>query len=225
MAKGEKHSLVQCRIEACQKVDEIVKAKDCTIKDVMRELAGAQGVPFGTLKFWYYMDDESNKAGLKVQPPQVPKSTAKVKAKVINKIVDNIAKAQAKEEESAMSTAHGQAAKELADGLGGKVVAEELYELFLKKVADVDNVITANKELKEPMDTDKVVSQLLRMARNAGWELEEVAVIEEPEPTSEGAYCGKCDIVVKGCANRTCEFHKPKKKKKVKTKVKAKGEK
>jgi hypothetical protein len=212
MAKGEKHSLVQCRIEACQKVDAIVEDKGCTVKDAMRELAGAQGVPFGTLKFWYYRDDESNKAGGKVQPPQVPKSTAKVKAKVINKIVDNIAKAQAQDEEDAMSSAHGQAARELADGLGGQVMAEELYELYLTRIDAVSKIISANSQLKEPMNADKVITQLLRLARNAGWT---EPVVEELPPTSEGAYCGKCDIVVKGCANRTCEFHKPKKKKKV----------
>jgi len=213
MAKGEKHSLVQCRIEACQKVDEIVKAKDCSIMDAMRELAESQGVPFGTLNYWYYRDDESNKSHGKVQVPQVPKSTTKDKAKVAAKIVKNINKALDQDEEDAMSTAHGKAAKELADDLGGAVVAEELYELFLARILEVDNVIKANTELTEPMNAENVVSQLLRLARNAGWTEPEV---EELQPTSEGAYCGKCDIVVKGCANRTCEFHKPKKKKKVK---------
>ncbi len=216
MAKGEKHSLVQCRIEACQKVDEIVEANDCSIKEAMRELAGTQGVPFGTLNYWYYMDDESNKGDLKVQVPQVPKSTAKVKAKVINKIVDNIAKARIKDEEDAMSSAQGQAAKELADGLGGAVLAEELYELFLKAVSKVDEIIKANKELEDPMQPHKVIEQILRIARNSGW--------EEYKPP-EGL-CEKCKIKDRKvtCPNRTCENNVPKKKQ-VKGKAKAKGEK
>ncbi|MEE9122014.1 MAG: hypothetical protein V3U56_12120 [Syntrophobacteria bacterium] len=216
MAKGKKHSLVQCRIEACQKVDEIVKEKEVSIREAMRELAGSQGVPFNTLRHWYYKDDESNKSGLKVQPPQVHKSTAKVKAKVINKIVDNIAKARKKEEEDAMSTSHGQAARELADGLGGAVLAEELYELFLKAVSKVDEIIKANKELEDPMQPHKVIEQILRIARNSGW--------EEYKPP-EGL-CEKCKIKDRKvtCPNRTCENNVPKKKQ-VKGKAKAKGEK
>jgi hypothetical protein len=211
MAKGERHSLVQCRIEACQKIDAIVEDRECTVKDAMEELAGAQGVPFGTLKFWYYMDSESNKAGLKVQPQQVPRSTAKVKAKVINKIVENIAKARIKDEEDAMSSAQGQAAKELADGLGGAVVAEELYDLFLKRIDEVGKVITANKELTEPMNTDKVVTQLLRLARNAGWT---EPVVEEPVVQDTTSKCKRCKVV--SCPNKMCDNHKPKKRKKVK---------
>jgi hypothetical protein len=213
MAKGEKHSLVQCRIEACQKVDEIVKEKDCTIRDAMRELAGAQGVPYNTLKHWYYKDDESNKGGVKVHPPQVPKSTAKVKAKVINKIVENIAKARERDEEAVMATAQGQAAKELADGLGGNVLAEEMYELYLKKIDEVSRVITANKELTEPMNMHRVVDQLLRLARNAGWT---EPVVEEPEKCDCNT-CNKC--VVTHCSNRTCDNYVEKKKVKVKGKL------
>jgi hypothetical protein len=215
MAKGEKHSLVQCRIEACQKVDEIVKEKDCSVVDAMKELAGAQGVPFGTLNFWYYRDDESKKGYGKVQVPEVPKSTAKVKAKVINKIVENIAKAREKDEEAAMATAQGQAAKELADGLGGNVLAEELYELYLKKIDEVSKVISANRELTEPMNMDRVIDQLLRLARNAGWIK---TVVEEPVVQDTTKKCTKC--VIKSCPNKMCDNHKPKKdKKKVKAKL------
>jgi hypothetical protein len=215
MAKGEKHSLVQCRIEACQKVDEIVKDKDCSVREAMRELAGAQGVPYGTLNYWYYADDESKSGDLKVQVTQVPKSTAKVKAKVINKIVDNIAKARIKDEEGAMATAHGQAATELAADLGGAVMAEELYDLFLKKIEEVSKVITANKELKEPMNADAVVTQLLRLARNAGWT---DPVVEEPEVQDTTSKCKRCKVV--SCPNKMCDNHKPKKKKKVKVNAK-----
>ena len=187
MAKGKKHSLVQCRIEACQKVDEIVKEKDCSIRDAMRELAGSQGVPFGTLKYWYYRDDESNKSGGKVQPPEVPKSTAKVKAKVINKIVDNIAKARIKDEEDVLAAqANRDGAHTLANDLGSAVLAEELYEMFLKAISKVDQLIKTNNELNDPVDSDKLVTTLLRMARNAGW--------KEPEPK-----------LVKYCSNRTCD--------------------
>jgi len=208
MAKGEKHSLVQCRIEANQKVDAIVEDKGCTIKDAMRQLAGEEGVPFGTLNFWYYRDSESGKsADGKVQVPQVPKSTAKVKAKVINKIVDNIAKARIKDEEDAMSSAQGKAAQELADDLGGKVVAEELYELYLKKIDEVGKVITANSELSEPMNADNVISQLLRLARNAGWT---EPVVEEPEIQDTTSKCKRC--VVKSCPNKMCDNHVEKKK-------------
>jgi hypothetical protein len=223
----EKKSLVQCRIEACGDIDRIVEQKEVSINEAMRILAGRSGVPYGTLNHWYYMDDES-KSDPKTQVTQPPKTTAKTKSKVAAKIVENINKALDKEEEDAMSTSQGKAAKELANQLGGAVLAEELYELFLNSVNKLDEIIKANKELAEPMSTDKITDQLLRLARNSGWT---EPVVEELPPTSEGAYCGKCDIVVKGCANRTCEFHKPTKKVKVKAKLplrlpkKAKGEK
>jgi hypothetical protein len=201
-------------------VDEIVKTKECSIVDAMRELSGETGVPFNTLKHWYYKDDESNKSGVKVHPPQVPKSTAKVKAKVINKIVDNIAKARERDEEAAMSTAQGQAATELAKGLGGVVLAEELYELYLSKIEEVSKVISANRELTEPMNVDAVITQLLRLARNAGWT---EPVVEEPEIQDTTKKCTKC--VVKSCPNKMCDNYVEKKKKKVKAKLKAKGEK
>jgi hypothetical protein len=177
----------------------------------MRELAGSQGVPFGTLNFWYYRDNESSKgADGKVQVPQVPKSTAKDKAKVAAKIVKNINKALDQDEDNVMSTAHGKAARDLANDLGGGVVAEELYELFLKKITEVDEVMKANKELTEPMSVDKVVDQLLRLARNAGWT---EPVVEESVVQDTTSKCTKC--VVKSCSNRMCDNHKPKKKKKV----------
>jgi len=219
MAKGEKHSLVQCRIEACQKVDEIVKRDDCSIKEAMRLLSGETGVPAATLNFWYYNDPESNKGDMKVHVPEVPKSTAKTKAKVINKIVDNIAKAQAKEEESAASgDGLFDAAHELAGSLGGAVVSEELYELFLKRIAEVDKVIKANDQLEEPMSMHSVIDQLLRLARNAGWK---EPVVEEPEKCDCNT-CNKC--VVTACPNRACDNHVPKKKVKT-TKPKKKGKK
>jgi hypothetical protein len=150
---------------------------------------------------------------VKVHPPEVPKSTAKVKAKVINKIVENIAKAREKDEEAVMATAQGQAAKELADGLGGNVLAEELYELYLKKIDEVSKVITANKELTEPMNMHRVVDQLLRLARNAGWT---EPVVEEPEKCDCNT-CNKCFVT--SCPNRACDNHVPKGKKKVKAKL------
>jgi hypothetical protein len=205
MAKGKKHSLVQCRIEACQKVDEIVERDDCSIKEAMRTLSGETGVPAATLNFWYYNDPESNKGDMKVHVPEVPKSTAKTKAKVINKIVDNIAKAQAKEEEAAASgDSLFDAAHELAGTLSGAVLAEELYELFLKRIAEVDKVIKANDQLEEPMRMDNVVDQLLRLARNAGWT---EPVVEEPESNT----CDKCKVT--SCPNKLCKNNKPKKKK------------
>jgi hypothetical protein len=201
MAKGEKHSLVQCRIEANQKVDQIVADKECSIREAMRELATSQGVPFDTLRHWYYKDSESKTDGVKVHPTQLPKSTAKDKAKVAAKIVKNINKALDQDEEDAMTTSHGQAARELADDLGGIVLADELYELFLAKILGVDDVIKANKELAEPMNSEKVIDQLLRLARNAGWT---EPVVEEIESST----CDKCRV--SSCPNRMCKNHKPK---------------
>jgi hypothetical protein len=115
----------------------------------MRELAGSQGVPFGTLKYWYYRDDESNKAGGKVQPPQVPKSTPEVKAKVAAKIVRNFARAIKKDEDDALAAqANRDGAHALANDLGSAVLAEELYEMFLKAISKVDQLIKTNNELK-----------------------------------------------------------------------------
>jgi hypothetical protein len=196
-------------------VDEIAKNDEVSIKEAMRTLSGATGVPAATLNFWYYNDPESNKGDMKVHVPEVPKSTAKVKAKVINKIVENIAKAQAKDEEDAMSTAQGKAAKELANQLGGAVLAEELYELLLNSVSKLDEIIKANKELAEPMSTDKIIDQLLRLARNAGWT---EPVVEEPKVQDTTGKCTKC--VVKSCPNKMCDNHVEKKKKKVKVKAK-----
>jgi hypothetical protein len=207
----------QCKIDAKAQIEK--RSEECgEVKKAMTELAGESGIPFHTLKRWYYDKD----ASIKTDTQQPPSNTQETKSRVATKIVENINKALDKEEEDAMSTAQGQAAQELANQLGGAVLAEELYELFLKSVNKLDEIVRANKELKEPMNNDKVIDQLLRLARNIGWT---EPVVEELEPTSEGAYCKKCDIVVKGCANRTCEFYKEKKKKKVKVKLKAKGEK
>jgi hypothetical protein len=212
----EKKSLVQCRIEACGDIDRIVEQTEVSIMEAMRILAGRSGVPYGTLNHWYYMDEES-KNDPKTQVMQPPKTTEKTKSKVAAKIVENINKALDKEEEDVMSTSQGQAARELADGLGGAVMAEELYDLFLKKIEEVSKVITANKELKEPMNMNAVVTQLLRLARNSGW-VEPVVV--EPEKCDCNT-CNKC--VVTHCSNRTCDNYVEKKKKKVKGKLKAKG--
>jgi hypothetical protein len=215
----EKKSLVQCRIEACSDIDKIVEEKEVTIKDAMRILAGLTGVPFGTLNHWYYMDDES-KANPKTQVSQPPKVTAKTKSKVAAKIVENINKALDKDEDDAMATSQGKAAKELADQLGGAVLAEELYELFLNSVSKMDEIIKANKELTEPVGSDKIIDQLLRLARNVGWT---EPVVEEVEKCDCNT-CNKC--IVTRCPNRACEnYIGPVKKKKVKGKVKAKGEK
>ena len=89
------------------------------------------------------------------------------------------------------------------------MVAEELYELFLKRIDEVSKVIAANQGLSEPMNMDAVITQLLRMARNAGW--------KEPEPK-----------LVKYCSNRTCENFVSKsdrKKARAAIKQKAKGNK
>jgi hypothetical protein len=78
------------------------------------------------------------------------------------------------------------------------------------------------------MNADAVVTQLLRLARNAGW-IE--PVVEEPEVPKQYWGCGKCKVTVKSCANRICNNYVEKKKKKVKAKLplrlpkKAKGEK
>jgi hypothetical protein len=211
--EGDKASLVQCRIEAVQKIDEIVEAEEVSIRKAMKMLAGASGVPFDTLRYWYYRDDESSKSGGKIPPTQEPKKTAENKAQVAAKIVKNINKALDEDEEDAMSSAQGQAAKELADELGGAAVKEELYELFLRKIAEVDSVIKANKELQLPMNTDSLTTQLLRLARNAGWE---EPVVEEPAKCDCNT-CNKC--VVTHCSNRTCDNYVEKKKVKVKGKL------
>lgn len=220
--QANKKSLVQCRIEACKAIDDLVDAhkddeKPLSVRKAMLQLASETGVPFGTLERWYYADDESRKSTLKTEGTQGTESSAKTKAKVVNRIVKNINKALDKDEEDALAAAANRdGAMALASELGDVVVAEELYELYLKQVAKVDEIINANKELSDPIRADSIISQLLRMARNAGWE---EPVVEEVESNT----CNKC--VVKSCPNRTCENHKPKKKKQVKGKVKAKGEK
>jgi hypothetical protein len=216
--KGSTESLVQCRIEACQTIDEIVEKDEVSIRQACRMLAGESGVPFDTLRRWYYLDEKSS--GVRVDTSQVPQNTQETKSKVAKKIVENINKALDNEEENAMSTPQGQAAKELANDLGGAVLAEELYDLFLKKIDEVSKVITANKELTEPMNADAVVTQLLRLARNAGWA---EPVVEEPEIPKPYWGCGKCKVTVKSCPDRTCTNYVEKKKKKVKGKLKAKG--
>jgi hypothetical protein len=210
----EKKSLVQCRIEACSDIDRIVEQTEVSIVEAMKILAGRSGVPYGTLNRWYYMDEES-KNDPKTEVAQPPKTTTKTKSKVAAKIVENINKALDKEEEDAMSTSHGKAAKELANSLGGAVLAEELYELFLKSVSKLDEIIKANKELAEPMSTDKVTDQLLRLARNVGWT---EPVVEEPKVQDTTSKCTKC--IIKSCPNKMCDNHVEKKKKKVKVKAK-----
>lgn len=215
MAKGRKASLVQCRIEACNKIDEIKDRDESSVQAAMKLLAGEEGIPLGTLKYWYYMDEESRKSKvLEVQPPKVPGKTAKSKAKVINKIVDNISKAQAKDEEDALAAqANRDGAMSLADELGGAIVAEELYDLFLKKAYEVDRVIEANKELEAPMDASKVIDQLLRMARNAGWKEDEQFC---PSCEYEQGKTNKTTRTVTykvSCSDRTCENHVEKQKK------------
>ena len=185
------------------------------VKDAMLQLAGEEGVPYGTLKYWYYRDDQSSKSGGKVPPQQDPKNTTKAKAKVAAKIVENLNKALDKEEEDALAAnANREGAQALANELGGAVLAGELYELFLKKTTELDRIIRANSELDDPMDAIKVIEQLLRMARNVGW--------EEYKPPA--GLCEKCRIEKVTCPNRTCENNVPKKKQ-VKGKAKAKGEK
>jgi valyl-tRNA synthetase len=93
------------------------------------------------------------------------------------------------------------------------VLAEELYELYLKKIDEVSKVISANRELTEPMNMDRVIDQLLRLARNAGWIK---TVVEEPEKCDCNT-CNKC--VVTHCSNRTCDNYVEKKKVKVKGKL------
>lgn len=189
MAKGKKASLVQCRIEACQMVDSISEEQEVSINKAMKYLAGETGIPFNTLKHWYYKDEESS---VKVHPTQDPKNTAKAKAKVAAKIVKNINKALDNEEDSAMAQANLDGAKHLADELGGVVLAEEMYELFMKKIAELSEVITANGKLDDPVESTKITAQLLRLARNAGW--------EEYKPPKD--MCKKCKVT---CPDRTCE--------------------
>jgi hypothetical protein len=216
MAKGKRASLDQCRIEACQKIDEIVKEREVNKREAMRQLAGETGVPYGTLNYWYYRDDASKK-DLKVPVPQTVENSQKVRVKVARKIIDNMAKALDKERSEAQRETLKATAQEQAQELGDAVLAEELYEMFLKKIAELNKIILANTELDDPMDASKVIDQLLRMARNSGW--------EEYNPP-EGL-CEKCKIKDRQitCPNRTCENNVQKKKKQVKGKAKAKGEK
>ena len=216
MAEGKKHSLVQCRIEACQKIDEIVKEQEVSKKKAMKLLAGETGVPFGTLNYWYYRDDESNKSGDgKVQVTQPSKNTVESKSKVAAKIVKNINKALDKEEAEALADSSVmKAAKELADGLGGAVLKEELFELFLRAINKVDEIIAANQKLDDPINSDGMVDTILRQARNLGW--------KEPDILKSNT-CNKCKV--SSCPNRMCKNHVEKPKKKVTGKVKAKGEK
>ena len=164
----------QCKIDARAQIERR-KEEVGEAKKAMMELAGESGIPFGTLNRWYYQKDDEGPYPID-GVSQTSKNSAKVKAKVINKIVENIT----------MATPQGnrEGAQALADELGGAVLAEELYELFLKKTTELDRIIRANSELDDPMDASKVIEQLLRMARNVGW--------EEYKPPA--GLCEKCRI-------------------------------
>lgn len=212
--QAEKKSLVQCRIEACQMVDQLVEEREVSVNKAMKYLAGETGVPFDTLKRWYYKDDESR---VKTDPKQGAKNTTKAKAKVAAKIVKNISKAMKQDEEDALAAqANRDGAHALAGELGGAILAEELYDLFLKKVYELDDIISANKELEDPMDRSKIEDQLLRMLRNIDW-------------TPHDNFCPICSatrgltnkksrtVTYKvSCSDRTCNNHVEKEKKKVK---------
>jgi hypothetical protein len=195
-------------------IDDIAKEQDVSVRKAMKYLAGDTGVPYGTLKYWYYRDDESSR---KTPPTQTPEKTNKAKAKVAAKIVKNISKAMKQDEEDALAAqGNRDGAKALADELGGAILAEELYDLFLKKVYELDEIVAASKELEDPIDQSKIIDQALRIARNVGWQ-------------EYKDFCLKCTftrglsnkksrtVTYKvACSNRTCDNHIEKEKKKVK---------
>jgi hypothetical protein len=201
--QATKKALVQCRIEACQTIDELVAfhkddEKPLSVRAAMMQIAEDEGgVPYNTLKRWYYKDDES-KVGSKLTQPQAAEKAAKTKARVASKIVKNINKALDKEEEDAQAYWQRKAAGELAEELGGAVLAEEMYELFLKIVKEMDEFVRANKEIGFPVSINWIKQQLARMARNS-------AVAEE---NIEGVTSGELakDVeFIRYCSNRTCE--------------------
>ena len=203
----KKNSMVQCRIEACTLIDEMVAASKETdeplsVRKVMMTMAKESGIPFNTLDHWYYKDKESS-----VKSHVTQDTDKATKTKVARKIIKNIANAIKKEEDEVGAKALRDAATDLADDLGGAILKEELYELFLKAIGKVDEVITASKNLDDPISPDAVVDQLLRQARNAGWV---EPVVEEVESNT----CDKC--VVSSCPNRLCDNYVDKPKKKVK---------
>jgi hypothetical protein len=207
----KRYSLVQCRIEACQKINKLVEQKSMSVRAAIRELSSQSGVPFDTLRRWYYKDDESKtpkKSWVKSDPTQTVDNSAKARAKVAKKVVDNIVKSLESDRSESQREHLRKTAVSQADDLGALKLGEELYEMFLTQTAKVDEIVDSNNELETPVDQSKFINELLRMARNAGW--------EEPE----GKGCHQCT-----CPDRTCENHKEKPKKQVEGKVKAKGEK
>lgn len=202
----------QCKLDACAQIKNFAETKDMGIRKAMKHLAGESGIPYGTLKRWYYDEKESVPKNGNTQNPG---NTTKAKAKVAAKIVKNISKAIKKDEEDALAAqANRDGAKALAKELGGAILAEELYDLYLKKVYELDEIIEANKELEDPMDASKVIDQLLRMARNVGWvELEGFC----ERCTFERGLSNKKTRTVTykvACSNRTCENHVEKEKRK-----------
>lgn len=193
----KKYSLVQCRIEACQKIDELAEKEKISKNKAMKLLAQQTGVSFNTLEWWYYSDPESGKSSVVSQGTQTVDNSNKVRTKVAKKALQNLVKSvDEQRSDSQRETLRATADEQLSEA-GTVIVAEELYELFRDSTSKVDQLITANSELEDPINAEKLYVEILRLARNAGW--------EEPKCACDGAYCERCEITVGKCPNRMCK--------------------
>jgi hypothetical protein len=180
-----KQALVQCRIEARQKIDEYVEKREITKKQAMEDLAGETGVPFSTLRHWYYTDEESKSTNIHTR--QTTDNSGKTRARVAKKIIKNLSKAAKLDSEDIRDVAIQQATE-----LGAGHLGPEIYEMFRAALSRVEEIISANETVESPNNPEVFYQDLLRVARNAGW-------------TEEEQYCSKCEIVVTKCPNRMCE--------------------
>jgi hypothetical protein len=209
----------QCKIDARAQIEKR-KEEVGEAKKAMTELAGESGIPYYTLKRWYYKENDEDPRVMR-DPRQTPENIAKRRAKVAVKIVKNIAKAIKKEEEEAQAYWQRKAAGELAEELGGAVLAEEMYELFLKIVKEMDEFVRANKEIGFPVSINWIKQQFARMARNSDVAEEDVEGVTSGELAKDVEF-------IKYCSNRTCENFVSKsdrKKARAAIKQKAKGNK
>lgn len=179
----------QCKIDACAQIEKR-KQEVGGLRKALRELAAESDIPYDTLKRWYYKNDDEVLSSVTTEQPA--KNTTQSKVKVARKIFSNLKKVlDADLPDSTRESIEANVDQQRQE-VGNLVVAEELYEKLFSQVTTLDEYIRINIKMDNPVDPDKIVSQLLRMARNAGW--------QEPKPPVD--LCEKCKVT---CPDRTCE--------------------
>jgi hypothetical protein len=184
----------QCKIDACAQIEKR-KQEVGGLRKALRELATESDIPYDTLKRWYYKNDDEVLSSVTTEQP--PKNTTQSKVKVARKIFSNLKKVLDADLPDSTRESIEATVDQQRQEVGNLVVAEELYEKFFSQVTTLDEYIRINIKMDNPVDPDKIVSQLLRMARNAGW--------QEPKPPAD--LCEKCKVT---CPDRTCENNVPK---------------